>query len=130
MSDKKTILVVDDDPDILEQVTMLLQGEGYDVVTAGGREEAEEVLLSTTPDLAVLDLMMEEMDGGFVLASHIKTLYSDVPIIMLTAVRGATGLDFKSDDPEARSWIKADLILEKPVRAEQIKHEVRRLLAG
>jgi CheY-like chemotaxis protein len=125
---KKKILVVDDDMDILEQITAVLTGAGYEVASAQGRPEAEELLLKIKPDLAVLDLMMEEKDSGFVLSHQIKKLYPDMPIILLTAVKGTTGLSFDSQNPDAQSWIKVDKILDKPVRPEQLRAEVRRLL--
>jgi DNA-binding response OmpR family regulator len=128
MSVKKKILVVDDDPDILEQLTVTLAAAGYDVVPAEGRGEAEEAMLKTRPDLAILDLMMEEKDSGFVLSYEIKKLYPGTPVIMLTAVTGATGLSFASQSAEAQSWTKVDKMMDKPVRPEQLKTEVRRLL--
>ena len=128
MSVKGKILVVDDDPDILEQLTATLSAAGYDVAAAEGREAAEEAMLKTRPDLAILDLMMEEKDSGFVLSHEIKKLYPDIPVIMLTAVMGATGLSFASQSAEAQSWTKVDKMLDKPVRPEQLKAEVRRLL--
>ena len=129
MSDaKKQILVVDDDIDLLEQVGMILQSAGYEVHPAQGQEEAEEKLSSFIPDLAVVDLMMENMDSGFVLCHNIKKLYPGTPVIILTAVQAATGLDFKARSAEAGSWVKADALLDKPVRPEQLKAEVHRLL--
>jgi len=85
-------------------------------------------LISTQPDLAIVDLIMEQMDSGFVLCHQIKKLYPNVPIIMVTAVRSSTGLDFDAKTPEAKSWLKADCILDKPVRAEELLNTVRRLL--
>jgi CheY-like chemotaxis protein len=70
------------------------------------------------------------MDSGFVLCHNIKKLYPGTPVIILTAVQAATGLDFKARSAEAGSWVKADVLLDKPVRPEQLKAEVRRLLAG
>ena len=69
---------------------LVLRADGYDVVTAAGQEEAEEKLLSVRPDLCVVDLMMENMDSGFVLCHNIKRLYPDSPVILLTAVRSST----------------------------------------
>lgn len=129
MSEKATILVVDDDPDIVEQLSMIIRSDGYEVVAAGGQEEAEQVLMAVKPDLAIVDLMMEEMDSGFVLANEIKTLYPETPVIMLTSVKSATGLSFTSTSADQQSWIKADRLLDKPVRAEQLKSEILRLLA-
>ena len=128
MDTPKKILVVDDDIDLLEQVGTILAIDGYQVYKAQGQEEAEEMLTSFIPDLAVLDLMMENMDSGFVLCHNIKKLYPGTPVIILTAVQAATGLDFKARSEEAGSWVKADALLDKPVRPEQLKAEVHRLL--
>jgi CheY-like chemotaxis protein len=125
---KKKILVVDDDFDLLEQLKMVLTAAGYEVTAAEGSKAAEEELLKMKPDLAVLDLMMEEKDSGFVLSHQIKKLYPGTPLILLTAVAGATGVSFNTQNVEAQSWIKVDKILDKPVRPEQLKEEIRRLL--
>jgi len=125
---KKKILVVDDDPDLLEQITAILAAAGYDVTAAEGKAAAEEALLTTKPDLAVLDLMMEEKDSGFVLGYQLKKLYPNTPVILLTAVAGATGVSFSAQNPEAQSWTKVDKIMDKPVRPEQLRAEVRRML--
>ena len=128
MSEHKNVLVVDDDIDLLEQVAFVMKGEGYNVIKAQGQKEGEEALLTTIPDLAVLDLMMENMDSGFVLCHHVKRLYPDTPVILLTAVKAATGLDFHPQSDEAASWVKADLVMDKPVRPEQLRAEARRLM--
>ena len=130
MTEPKNILVVDDDIDLLQQVALILKGEGYHVVAAQGQKEGEEALLAMIPDLAVLDLMMENMDSGFVLCHHVKRLFPETPVILLTAVKAATGLDFHPQSGEAASWIKADVVLDKPVRPEELRQEVRRLLNG
>jgi DNA-binding response OmpR family regulator len=124
----KKVLVVDDDPDILDQVELVLKANGYDVARADSAARAEEFLTCTQPNLAIVDLMMEEKDSGFVLCHEIRKLYPDMPIIMLTAVRASTGLEFDVNTPEQKSWIKADCILDKPVRAEELLNSVRKLL--
>jgi DNA-binding response OmpR family regulator len=128
MTMPKKILVVDDDIDLLEQVAFVLKADGFEVVKAQGQKEGEEALLTTIPDLAVLDLMMENLDSGFVLCHHIKRLYPGTPVILLTAVKSATGLDFSARSEDAASWVKADVVMDKPARPEQLKSEVRRLL--
>jgi len=129
MNKAKNILVVDDDVDYLGQVSMILEAEGYKVHPAQGQNEAEEVLLTMIPDLAVIDLMMENTDSGFVLCHRIKKLFPETPVIMLTGVKASTGLDFTARSKEASSWTQADAIIDKPVRPEQLKTEVRRLLS-
>ena len=130
MTPAKKILVVDDDVDLLEQAGVVLQSAGYEIVTAVGQEEAEEKLLSVHPDLCVVDLMMEHQDSGFVLCNNIKRLYPETPVILLTAVRATTGLDFTPANEDAVSWLKADALLDKPVRPEELREEVKRLLAA
>jgi CheY-like chemotaxis protein len=129
MNDKLKILVVDDDPDIMEQASLVLRNAGYEVLAAGSRDEAEELLLGGKPDLAVLDLMMESMDTGFILAQRVSELYPGTPIILLTAVTATTGLSFDPNSKEALSWMKVSRVLDKPVRADQLTAEVRKLLS-
>jgi CheY-like chemotaxis protein len=125
---KKKILVVDDDEVYLEQLTIILTSAGYEVTIAQGKAAAEEALLTIKPDLAILDLMMEEKDSGFVLGYQIKKLYPHTPVILLTAVAGATGLSFSTQSSEEQSWTMVDKVMDKPVRSEQLKAEVRRML--
>ena len=123
---KKSVLLVDDDVDFLEQHRLFLESENYDVVAAQSRAEAEDLLKTLRPDLAILDLMMEETDDGFVLAYNIKKKDPHIPVILVTAVTSETGLEFDSVGEEG-SWIKADAILPKPIRFEQLKREIHRL---
>ena len=130
MNEQKNILVVDDDIDLLEQVSMILKKEGYRVISAQGQKEGEEALLTAVPDLAVLDLMMENMDSGFVLCHHVKKRNPKTPVILVTAVTSETGMEFENSSGDERSWIKADAILTKPVRGEQLRREIDRLLGA
>jgi len=125
---KKKILAVDGDFVLLGQIKAMLETAGYDVTTAEERRTAEKLLLGIKPDLAILELMLEEKDGGLVLGYEIRKLYPGTPIIILTSVMGKTGLSFDAQNPEARSWVPADRILDKPVRPEQLLEEVRKLL--
>lgn len=125
---RKTVLVVDDDIDVVEQLNLILDAAGYQVQTADSQAAAEEWLAAHQPDVAIVDLMMENSDSGFVLAYHIKRKFAQVPVIILTSVTSETGVDFDLNTPGERSWIKADSFLDKPVRSEQILGEVRRLL--
>lgn len=124
----KTVLVVDDDVDFLAQEQLHLERAGYRVITAGSRKEAEELLEKERPDLALVDLMMEEVDGGFTLCYHIKRKDPTIPVIMVTAVSSETGMEFDAATSEERQWVKADAMLAKPVRFEQLKRVVDRLL--
>jgi DNA-binding response OmpR family regulator len=126
--EKKTILLVDDDFDYLFQQKMHLESWGYDVITAETQAEGEDILSKTKPDLAILDLMMEKDDSGFILSYKLKNRYPDVPVIISTAVSAETGISFGIGSEEEKSWIKADQYLEKGVRPEQLKLEIEKLL--
>jgi CheY-like chemotaxis protein len=128
MTDNKTILIVDDDVDFLTQQELVLKAAGYNVIAAGGQAQAEEILAEKRPDLAVVDLMMEHQDGGFALCYHIKKKDPSIPVILVSAVTSETGLEFDAATDEERSWVKADVMLAKPVRFEQLKREIDRLL--
>jgi PleD family two-component response regulator len=80
------ILAVDDEPDILRLTQFLLESWGYDVVTAPNGREALEVARAETPDLILMDVNMEEMNG-FEACQHLKSDYmtSATPVIMLTS---------------------------------------------
>lgn len=125
---KKTILIVDDDADYLTQMQINLRDAGFDVIAAEGQRKAEEVLSNMRPDIAIVDLMMENMDGGFALSYHIKKKYPATPVILVTAVTSETGLEFDASTDEERKWVKADAFLAKPVRLEQLLREIDRLL--
>jgi DNA-binding response OmpR family regulator len=130
MDDNKCIMVVDDDPDLLEQICDTMTRDGFEVVAAGGHDEASEMLLSVHPDLAIVDLMLERSDSGFSLCHELKSLDPRTPVIILTAVTAATGLDFGGGDARARAWTRADALLDKPIRPELLLYEVHRLLEG
>lgn len=123
-----TILVADDDPDYLFQTVFNLKREGYKTLAAESQAEAEAVIARFRPDLAVFDLMMESDDSGFILCYKMKKKYPDVPVILATAVSHETGLSFSLDSDQARSWIRADLYLEKGIRPEQLDQEIMKLL--
>ena len=124
----KKILIVDDDPDYLLQMEMQVERMGFEVILAESEKEGLKILEYTKPDLAIVDLMMENADSGFILSKQIKSMYPDTPIILATAVTSETGLVFGVDENEDRKWIKADRYLEKGIRPEQLKAEINRLI--
>jgi CheY-like chemotaxis protein len=123
-----TILIVDDDQDYLIQLQAKVRQFGYNTITAESQQEAEKLLEKVKPDLAILDLMMENEDSGFILCYKMKKKYPDVPIIIATGVAAETGISFDINDENNRKWIKADRFLEKGIRAERLKEEIENLL--
>ncbi len=128
MNSRKLILIVDDDIDFISQIKLYCEKFGYETMTATSENEALELIKTRKPDLAMLDLMMEKDDSGFILSYKIKQKYPDVPVIIATAVTSETGLIFGVESHEEQQWIKADLIMEKGVRPDQLQREIKRLL--
>ncbi len=83
----KYILVVDDDPDLVETVAMMLESKGCEVGRAYDGVEGEESIKQRRPDLVILDVMMPRKDG-YVLCAQLKTDHKtrDIPVVLLTAV--------------------------------------------
>jgi CheY-like chemotaxis protein len=127
----KKILIVDDDPDLQAGQKVFLEGQGYEVLTAGGMEEGLEVLSGTIPDLILVDLMMEHYDAGFVFSAKVRENpeLADVPIIMQTSAKDKLGFTPDSYDEKARSWMKVDEILTKPVPLEGLLKIIEQYLA-
>ena len=129
-TEKPSVLLVDDDEDFLFQQRVQLEKAGFDVIAAQGRVEAEEILARRRPDVAVLDVMMENPDAGFVLCHHLRKHDATIPVILVTSVNSETGMDFDMVTEEDRQWIKADALLSKPIRFEQLLGEINRLLSA
>jgi len=82
---KHVILCVDDDPDILSFLKIVLEAEGYVVVQAGSAEEGLKRFKESAPDLLIVDLMMEEVDAGTAFVKEIRLLGNDAPVFMLSS---------------------------------------------
>jgi DNA-binding response OmpR family regulator len=108
----KTILVVDDEPRIIEAVNMNLELEGYQVSSASNGYEALKKLTKEVPDLVILDVMMPQM-GGFETLRQIREI-STVPVIMLTVKGEETdkvkGLDLGADDYVTKPFSPKELV--------------------
>jgi DNA-binding response OmpR family regulator len=126
---KEKILLVDDDPDILDAISMILQTQGYQVVTARDGVEGLASLRAEKPALMILDLLMPKMDG-FAVCKELQdprwAKYRNIPILILTSVREEasrrryeleTGLELDVDD-----------YVEKPVSPDILLERVGRLL--
>ena len=131
MEAQKKVLVVDDDPDEVQAMKVVLEERGYVVQDARNGEEGLERARREMPDLVILDVMMTRGDEGFDVC---RTLKADrdlksIPVILLTALKERTGFDFK---PQAgnEEWLPADEYLDKPVKPEELLAKVKRLTRG
>ncbi len=118
----KTLLLVDDEPDLLESLSIRLKASGYKVVTAADGLEALKKARSLEPDLILLDLMLPKMDG-YKVSRLLKFdgRYSRIPILILSA----RGQDL---DKELASSAGADDYLVKPFSSEELLTRIKKLL--
>ncbi len=127
----KKILVVDDDADLRDSLTAILEGAGYAAAGAASRAEGMEKMRTELPDLLILDVMMETWHDGFEMSRELKkdSQFSRTPILMLTAVEERTGVDVKSSagDP---AWLPVEGFLDKPVEPDVLLARVAKLLEG
>jgi CheY-like chemotaxis protein len=123
------ILIIDDDPDITEAMTVVLEHKGYTVESAADSSVGMERIKANRPDLIILDVMMRTSQEGFELSRQLKgdAEYKEIPILMLTAVKDKTGLDFKSTAGDT-SWLPVEGFLDKPVKPDVLLEKVESLI--
>jgi two-component system alkaline phosphatase synthesis response regulator PhoP len=129
MTDKKRILVVDDEPDFASIVQKNLEKEGYKVEVAYDGVEGLAKVKANPPDAIVLDVMMPEKDG-YQVCKELKddAKYTNIPILLLTAVADRVSSTRYSHYDGMST--EADDYLPKPASAEQITESIRRLLGA
>ena len=122
MDNKKTIMVVDDNPDIITIVKTILEGKGYGVLSASSGPELLNMLKTQKPDLIILDIMMPEMDGLEVL-TRLKGMSdtTSIPIILLTA-------KVQYEDVLGGYKLGADYYITKPFTSTQLVNGINLLL--
>jgi DNA-binding response OmpR family regulator len=127
MSQEKRILIVDDDPDFAVAIQKILTSANYKVDVAGNVKDGMKAIEEMTPDLILLDVMMEKYDDGFNMCYDLKhdDRYRSIPVIIITAVTEVTGLKFnpKTDG----EYLDAEDYVQKPISAEALLDKVKRL---
>ena len=121
MSDRK-ILVIDDDPDILDAVSIVLKSEKYIVVTAMDGQEGIEKFKSEKPDLVLCDMMMERIDAGAKVAEAIRKENKDVPIYLLSSIGSVTDINIDINNKGFNG------VLQKPLDPANLKAEITKAL--
>ncbi len=128
MAEEK-ILAVDDDPDILDALTMILESQGYQVVTARNGLEGLARIEAEKPDLMILDLLMPKMDG-FALCKELQeprwAKYRNMPILVLTSVREEAAR--RRYELETGHELEVDDYIEKPFPPDILLERVKKLL--
>jgi len=123
----KYVLIVDDDPDLVETVSMILESKGYEVGKAYDGIEGEEAVKKRRPDVLVLDVMMPRKNG-YQLCKELKANQATkgIPVVLLTAVGEAVPTTTYSH-AEGMA-VEAEDFIPKPVDAATLVEAVERLL--
>lgn len=121
------ILIVDDDPDLVEAVTMILESKDYDVIAAYGGIEGLEKAKTEEPDLIVLDVMMPDKDG-YAVCKELKAdpQYGKIPILLLTAV--VSKISTTRYTQQMGLETEADDYIDKPVEPAELVKRIEILL--
>ena len=125
---EKTILIIDDDIDLVEIIRVTLENEGFQVIDAQNGERGLAAAQEKRPDLILLDVMMGKVDEGFQVAYQLRGNEDTkgIPILMLTAVADQTGYSF--DPATDGEFLPVDEFLEKPVSPRVLVDMVRKHL--
>jgi DNA-binding response OmpR family regulator len=122
--EQHSLLIVDDDPNVLELLRVNCAAQGYAVRTAVDGADAMRVVDEVRPELVILDVMMPEMDGWEVCKVIRDKYQRSIKILMLTAK------DTARDKLIGRHILKADDYITKPFDVDELLATVRRLLSG
>jgi CheY-like chemotaxis protein len=122
----KRILVVDDDQDIVDSVTLMLESQGYEVVAARSGDECVKLVKEKRPDLILLDIMMEKLTAGLHVGYELRSKpeYKSIPIVIISGIGEAMGMDIAAE--KETDYIAADEFLEKPIKPDALLQLVAR----
>ena len=128
MPDRKKVLVIDDNPDIIENTRIVLESEGYEVHSAPDGDSGLEIVKKLKPNLIILDVMMDKHTDGFDLCYDLKhdETCRKIPIMMVTAVTDKTGFKFSPEtDGE---YLQADEYVSKPIPVPELLSRVNKMI--
>jgi len=123
------ILIIDDDDDLVHTLRLPLEAAGYSVTRAASGAEGLQKVKDVSPDLIILDVMMDSTTDGFHVSLALRSpdpdseykAYSQIPILMLTSVHTTTSLRFSPDE----NYLPVDAFIEKPIEPAELLKRVR-----
>lgn len=127
------ILIIDDDDDLVHALRLPLEAAGYKVSRAANGNEGLRKVKEVSPDLIILDAMMDTTTEGFHVSLTLRSpdtgseykAYSRTPILMLTSIHSTTSLRFGPD----KDYLPVDAFIEKPIEPAELLKKVREHLA-
>ena len=122
------IVVIDDDPDVREALTLMLEPAGFELTCCSTGPEGMATIQADPPDLILLDIMLASPTEGFHLAYEMKRdeAIGDVPIIMISAIGQTMGMDYAKE--LGSDYVPAERFLDKPLKAEVVLGAVKEAL--
>lgn len=132
--DKPKILIIDDDPDVVELVRITLEANNYSVFSAKNGTEGLRLVKEIRPDLIILDVMMDTMTEGFQVTYQLRSQepqseyreFSKIPIIMLTGI--SQKMHMKLSPEKDKDYLPVDEFLEKPIWTDPLLEKIKKLL--
>ena len=122
MANKKLILIIDDDPDILDSIKVILESGGFTAITAINGQEGVDTAIEKKPDLILCDMMMERIDAGAKVAEELKKRNVTSPIFLLSSIGDATASNIEIDK------LGFNGVFQKPVNPEQLITTIKKTL--
>ena len=121
------ILIVDDDPDFVEATRLVLEPQGYAVISAANGDEGLAKVRQEKPDLVILDVVMASVLDGLHMSDemHKDPMHRDIPLLMVTSI---ANIDYAALFP-TDEYIHIDGFMSKPISPDSLLRTVQRLLA-
>lgn len=124
MANKKLVMIIDDDPDIIDSIEVILKSGGFAVAKATSGQEGIDVAMSKKPDLILCDMMMERIDAGSKVAEELRKKNVAVPIFLLSSIGDATASNIELDK------LGFNGVFQKPVNPEQLIATIKKTLGA
>ncbi len=128
------VFLIDDDPDIIDSLTMILEASGHEVLSKMNTDDVVESIVEAAPDIVVLDVIFpEDPQAGFVSARLISAddRIKGIPVLILSAVNQQSNMSFGFSEADISSdFMPVQAFLEKPVEPKVLLSKIDQLLAA
>ena len=125
----QNLLIIDDDPDVLESLRVILGDQGYNVNTASNKDDGLKLCSSQKPDLIILDIMMESDLEGYDMLNDFRKddSMANVPIIMYSGMAQQLGVNFRSAVEDEKMFPGVSFV-DKRQEVKELVEEVNKIL--
>lgn len=126
MNTKKKIMVVEDDRDFTESITLILETSGYEVLSVENGDRFFTLLEHEKPDLILMDIMMKSLTEGFTILYEMKSNpeYLNIPVVIVSAINKHIGF------PIDKAFLDVEEYLEKPLNPQMLLDSITKLIGS